>query len=67
MVAGFPKFYWHGLDDKMNVLVSELLGLSLDVLFNMCNRSFTLKTVLMVADQAVCYLKRTIELIFGHS
>ncbi|VVB13065.1 unnamed protein product [Arabis nemorensis] len=52
--TGIPNMRWYGIEgDCYNVLVMDLLGPSLEDLFSFCNKKFTLKTVLMLADQMI--------------
>jgi len=51
--VGIPHIRWFGNENDYNVLVMDLLGPSLEDLFNFCSRRFTMKTVLMLADQMI--------------
>ncbi|CAH8338218.1 unnamed protein product [Eruca vesicaria subsp. sativa] len=52
-LAGVPSVKWFGVEGEYNVLVIDLLGPSLEDLFNYCSRKLSLKSVLMLADQMI--------------
>ncbi|CAG9323835.1 unnamed protein product [Blepharisma stoltei] len=56
-IPGIPMVYWSGVEATYNVMVMEMLGQSLEDLFNSCKRRFTLKTALMVAEQMLCRIE----------
>lgn len=51
--SGIPKLYYNGSEADFNILVLELLGPSLSTLKNYCRQSFSLKTVIMLAEQMI--------------
>ncbi|OXG40837.1 casein kinase 1 [Cryptococcus neoformans Bt15] len=48
---GIPQVYYFGQEGLHNILVIDLLGPSLEDLFDMCGRKFTVKTCCMTAKQ----------------
>jgi serine/threonine protein kinase len=52
-----PRLHWFGTESSYHVLVIDRLGQSLEDLFQQCHRRFSLKTVLMIADQLIAGLE----------
>ena len=72
--SGVARIHWFGTDllgqSDYNFLVMDLLGPSLEDLFQFCSKRFTMKTVLMLADQMIqriefmhskCFIHRDIK------
>ncbi|KAL0094893.1 Serine/Threonine kinase CK1 [Phycomyces blakesleeanus] len=50
-LTGIPMTRYFGIEGPHNVMVMDLLGPSLEDLFGMCGRKFTVETVLLLAKQ----------------
>ncbi|KAK0548069.1 Palmitoylated plasma membrane-bound casein kinase [Tilletia horrida] len=51
--VGIPQAYYFGNENLHSILVIDLLGPSLEDLFDMCGRKFSIKTVVMCAKQMI--------------
>jgi serine/threonine protein kinase len=60
--TGIPKIYYFHQLPNFSCLIQELLGPSLENLFNLCNRKFSLKTTLILGIQMI----NRIEFIHNH-
>ncbi|KAL7745017.1 hypothetical protein ACLKA6_007279 [Drosophila palustris] len=55
---GLPQIHYFSEEDDYCAMVMELLGPSLDYLFEFCSRCFTVKTVLLLADEMLLRLEQ---------
>ena len=60
--VGVPSMRWFGLEGEYNAMVMDLLGASLEDMFQQCGHRFSLKTTLMIGDQ----LLRRVEYLHSH-
>ncbi|CCD23278.1 casein kinase YCK3 NDAI_0B02430 [Naumovozyma dairenensis CBS 421] len=56
-VKGIPHVYYFGQEGMHNILIIDLLGPSLEDLFEWCNRKFSIKTTCMLAKQMIQRIK----------
>nr|AAA21545.1 casein kinase-1 [Schizosaccharomyces pombe] len=63
---GIPTIRWFGVTNSYNAMVMDLLGPSLEDLFCYCGRKFTLKTVLLLADQLISRIEYVHSKSFLH-
>ena len=64
--VGIAHARWFGQEKDYNILVMDLLGHNLERLFNCCSRKFTMKTILMLADQMISSIEYTHNKNFVH-
>lgn len=58
---GIPHAYYYGQEGMHNVLVIDLLGPSLEDLFEWCGRKFSIKTTCLIAKQMISRIKEIHE------
>ena len=52
-LVGVPSVYYFGQEGLHNILCIDLLGPSLEDMFDLCSRKFSIKTTCMAAKQMV--------------
>ncbi|KAI9320694.1 kinase-like domain-containing protein [Dichotomocladium elegans] len=60
-LPGIPPAYYFGQEGLHNILVIDMLGPSLEDLFDMCNRRFSVKTVAMLAKNMITRVQHVHE------
>jgi len=59
--TGIPNVYYFGQEGLHNILCIDLLGPSLEDLFDLCGRRFSIKTVCMLAKQMISRIQSVHE------
>jgi casein kinase 1 len=55
--VGIPAVHWFGLVETRPTMVMDIMGPCVEDLFDYCNRVFSVKTVLLLADQIISCLE----------
>lgn len=63
---GFAEIIDFIEEKKRNILIMEMLGPSLEDVYDLCDRKFDLKTVLLIANQTIARLKQFHNLGYIH-
>ena len=58
--------HWAGVEGEFNVLVMDLLGPTIEELFNFCENKFSIKTVLWIASELVARIEAMHKQNFIH-
>lgn len=58
---GIPQAYYYGQDGLHNMLIIDKLGPSLEMLFNLCGRKFSVKTVCLLAVSMISRIQTVHE------
>jgi serine/threonine protein kinase len=58
-ITGIPRVHWFGYEARYNTLILDYLGPSLEDVFNICYRSFSLNTIALITDQLASLSNRT--------
>ena len=57
-IDGYPRVYgYYKMNDTYYAMILQLLGESLESLFDKCDRRFTVKTTIMIAEQVLTRLQ----------
>lgn len=56
-----PNVYYYGHEGLHNILVIDLLGPSLEDMFDLCGRKFSVKSTCMVAKQMISRIQSVHE------
>lgn len=53
LAQAIPQVVYYGIEGNKSIMIMDLLGPSLEDLFSKCKKKFSVKTVLMCADQMI--------------